>query len=286
MPELPEVEQQARVLARRLAGVRIEQATADATPLLRGQDPRAFRRALAGRALVQSERRGKYLILSFDGPLSLLSHLGMTGKWVRRAESERAPPHVRARLALSDGSVLYYDDQRMLGRLLVLPRGEIERMPEIAELGPDPVRDALTAATLGARLGKTRRAVKVALMDPTVIAGLGNIYATEACFLAGIHPARPASSLSRVELGALAEAIREVLQQAFARQGEQDELTYVSAGGENPFLVYDRSGDPCPRCGDGIEKLVLGGRTSAFCPSCQRAQRRRAATRSGPGRGR
>lgn len=271
MPELPEVEHAARSLSAWLHGVRIARVEAGASRVFRGGHRLPFQRALPGRALQRVERRGKVLLLFFDGDVGLYAHLGMTGKWVRRPASsgEPAPRHVRARLVLADGSAVSYCDARMFGRIAVHAAAALEGLPDVRSLGPDPLTDGIHAATLFAALSRTTRAVKVALLDQRVLAGVGNIYATEALFRARVHPARAGRSLSRREVGRIARALDAVLADALARLG--GEIAYLSDGAhvDSPFAIYDRAGDPCPRCRRALEKVTLGGRTSAYCPRCQ-----------------
>ncbi|EYF06246.1 Formamidopyrimidine-DNA glycosylase [Chondromyces apiculatus DSM 436] len=288
MPELPEVEHTARALAHWLTGQRIEGAEADPTRMLRGQSPRAFARMLKGRTLDRVERRGKAMLLTFDADAGLLSHLGMTGRWLRRLPGEPPPRHSRARIYLPQGVVLHNDDPRMFGRLLVAPASTLPALPDLLALGPDPLRDGVDASALGQAFARTTRPVKVALMDPTVIAGVGNIQATEALFRAGVHPARPAHGLAPDEVAAVAAGIEASITHTLASLAAQPEVAYLGSGlaPENPFLVYDRAGTPCPRCSTTLDKMTLGGRTSAYCPRCQprcqprRARRRRATSPS------
>lgn len=269
MPELPEVEFARRGLERWLLGRTVVRAEASPTRVLRGADPAAFAAALAGRRLRGVERRGKYLLLSFDRDVGVLAHLGMTGKWVRRRAGEDDPGHPRARLVLARGERVVYDDPRMFGKLVLVPASALHELPEVAALGPDPLVDRLDAATLGARLARTSRSVKVALMDQAVIAGIGNIQASESLFRARIDPRRPARELTRRELRALVHAIDESLAFTLAAQANP-ELVYVDEGGPNPFLVYERAGTACPRCRHPLERLVQAGRSTYFCPGCQR----------------
>jgi formamidopyrimidine-DNA glycosylase len=271
MPELPEVEHAARSLRAWLTGVPIAHVAAAATRVFRGGHLRAFRSGLPGRTLERVERRGKVLLLSFDGGVGLLAHLGMTGKWLRRLPDARGPGprHSRARLALADGSVVHYCDPRMFGRIAIHGAAELTTLPEVQSLGPDPLAGGIDAATLHAALARTSRPVKVALLDQRVLAGIGNIYATEALFVARVHPAREARSLSRREVGRTARALDAVLAAALTRLG--GEMAYLSEGAhvDNPFSIYDRAGEPCPRCRRPLEKVTLGGRTSAYCAGCQ-----------------
>jgi formamidopyrimidine-DNA glycosylase len=276
MPELPEVEHAARILRAWLGGRTIVRAVAGDTRIFRGGSPRDFERLLPGHRLERIDRRGKYLLLTFDGELGLLGHLGMTGKWVRRAPRpspgrRTVPKHSHARLVLDDGSALHYVDPRLFGQLIVVAGGAVSELPVIRALGPDALVDGVDAARLHAVLGRSARPIKVALLDQSVLAGIGNIYATEALFHAGIHPSRPSKSVTRDEANRLAVELRAVLELAIAGMvGE--EIAYLSQGkgAENRFVIYDRAGSPCPRCGRALDKLTIGGRTSAFCPGCQR----------------
>ena len=276
MPELPEVEHAARTLRVWLGGRTIVRAVAADTRIFRGGSPRDFERLLPGHRLERIDRRGKYLLLTFNGGLGLLGHLGMTGRWVRRApkpsSGRRAvPKHSHARLILDDESALHYVDPRLFGQLIVVAEGAVSELAVIRALGPDAVVDGVDAARLHAVLRRSARPIKVALLDQSVLAGVGNIYATEALFHAGIHPLRPSKSLDLEEVSRLAVEIRAVLDLAIAAMvGE--EIAYLSQGRgvENRFVIYDRAGAPCPRCGRTLDKLTIGGRTSAFCPGCQR----------------
>ncbi len=276
MPELPEVEHAARVLRAWLGGRTIVRAVASDTRIFRGGSWRDFERLLSGHRLERIDRRGKYLLLTFDGDLGLLSHLGMTGKWVRRTPKaptgrRTVPKHSHARLVLDDGSALHYVDPRLFGQLGLVHGGAVFDLPVIRALGPDALVNGVDAARLHAVLARSARPIKVALLDQSVLAGIGNIYATEALFHAGIHPSRPSKSVTIDEASRLAVELRAVLELAIAGM-VGDEIAYLSQGrgAENRFVIYDRAGSPCPRCGRALDKLTIGGRTSAFCPGCQR----------------
>lgn len=268
MPEGPEVEHAARVLQKWLRGRTIVRVAAPPSRVLRGNRSGALR-ALHGARLAGIERVGKYLLLSFRSGAGLLLHLGMSGHFLRTSPGERKPPHARVSFVLDDGKAIHFSDPRMFGRVAVHPAPALRALPEIARHGPDAIRDELDGRRLGMRLDRTKRPIKIALMDPTVIAGIGNIQATEALWSARIDPRRPASGLTRREHAALARAIRESLRRTLATL-TTDELEYVSAGGRNPFVVYDREGEPCPRCHRPLSKIVQGGRSTTWCPHCQR----------------
>jgi formamidopyrimidine-DNA glycosylase len=214
------------------------------------------------------------MLLRFDGDEGLLSHLGMTGKWIRRDRANPPPSHVRASLELDDGHVLDYRDPRLFGRLI---RGKVEqlrKLPTLAALGPDPLR-RVDPERLYEVLRKTRRSLKEALMDQRTLAGLGNIYVSESLHRARLHPERLGVSISPDETERLAAAIVESVRAALDAEYSPEPITYVEEGGENVFLVYDRAGEPCENCGTPIERIVQGGRSTYFCPHCQPLRVRR-----------
>lgn len=276
MPELPEVEVAARSLRAWAGGRRVEAVQTDrrAARIFRPGTGPALARALTGRSLAEVRRVGKHLLLTLGGgpPLGLVSHLGMTGKWLRRAEGEEAPPHSRARLRLDDGAWLHYQDPRLFGRLRLVPGARFEALADLAALGPDPLDEGVDPERLRLLLGRTARPVKVALLDQRLLPGVGNIHASEACFRAGIDPRRAGRRLAASEIARLAGAVLDSL-----RQGLQDhlragpEIEYVEEGGQNPFLVYAREGEPCPRCRKGaLRRIVQAQRATFLCPRCQR----------------
>ncbi len=270
MPELPEVEFAAGQLRRWMEGRRVERAVAPKTRVLREQTPAAFSKRLSGRVLERVERRGKYLLLQFEGDAGLLAHLGMTGKLTRQPSGE-AVPYSRGRFELEDGFAVHLRDPRMFGRLTVARFGELLALPEIRKLGPDAKEPEVTARVLRERLGESSRPIKVALMDQEVLAGLGNIHAAEALYRARIDPRRPAHSLEPGELKRLANAILKTIDFALAQVAGEEEIDYVEEPGTvNPFLVYGRAGETCRRCGGTVQSMVQGGRTTHFCPGCQR----------------
>lgn len=270
MPELPEVEFAASQLRRWMQGRRVARARAPKTRVLREQTPVAFSRRLTGRVLERVERRGKYLLLQFDGDAGLLAHLGMTGKLVRRPLGEEVA-YSRGRFELEDGFAVHLRDPRMFGRLTTARFDELLALPEIVRLGPDAREAEVTARVLRERFGNSVRPVKVALMDQEVLAGLGNIHAAEALYRARIDPRRPARSLDDAELRRLATGIRRTIDFALEQVDGDEEIDYVEEpGAENPFLVYGRAGERCRRCGTTVESIAQGGRTTHFCPGCQR----------------
>lgn len=263
MPELPEVEMARRRLVRWLEGREVIEVQLDDTRITPPEGRAALTRVRG--ALRDSLRRGKQLWLGFDHG-AIASHLGMTGKWVRR-EGAGEVRFSRARLVLDDGSVLHYTDPRLFGRLEPLSRQEAEA--KFSALGLDPLSDAVTGASLRGALGKGRRAIKVALMDQARIAGLGNIHAAEALFRAGIHPERSVSEVSDAELERLVRGIAETLDFGLEEQQGEEPAYLEEPGSDNPFQVYGRAGAPCRRCGTTIESIRQAQRTTCYCPQCQ-----------------
>ncbi len=265
MPELPEVESARRNLVQWLDGRRVVRAEAEASRVFRGARPEDFA-SLRGR-LKSLERRGKYLLFTFEKGRGLLAHLGMTGRFVRRPQGVPVP-YSRARLHLDTGSVIHFADSRLFGRLEPCDASRLYELDAVKALGRDPLVDGLTAAQLQEALGSSRQDLKVALMDQGRVTGLGNIHAAEALFRAGLHPARKPTSLTPEEWERLADAIHASL--AFGLEEQQgEEPAYLEEGAENRFLVYGRAGTACARCGTPVESFTQGGRTTHCCPRCQ-----------------
>lgn len=272
VPELPEVEHARRTLAAWLVRGRIEKVLVhDARILDEGVSAARVVRALEGRKVVTVERRGKWLRIVLDDG-RVFSHLGMTGKWVRARVGDADLPHEKVRFDVALGRVrqsVRYVDPRLFGRFVVVkPKGE--DLPVWSALGPDPLVDGIDIDALEAKLVKRKLAIKPTLLDQSVLAGVGNIHATEALFFARIDPRRPARSLSRAEVVALSRGLRKTIANALASlQG--DEIQYVEEpGAENPFVVYGKEGTPCPRCKRPLSKMFLAGRGTVLCAHCQR----------------
>lgn len=289
MPELPEVETARRLLARWTRGAIVQRAkVVDGTNVyaVAPGAPRSIAKALAGQRVVAVERRGKWLRMTFGPDLLLFSHLGMTGRWTTSAldppaDARRVAPWERFRLEVEHrgrARVVRYIDPRRFGRL-VLAREDIAAW---GELGPDPLVDGVRVARFAEALRQRRRTIKEVLLDQSVLAGVGNIQANEALWKARIHPARRSDALEPAEVRALAAALRWTIARTLrdlAKDG--DEPGYVGdAGGENPFVVYARAGESCPRGNGTIVRVTLGGRGTFFCPGCQERPRRLARARA------
>ncbi len=296
MPELPEVETVRRTLEPRLLGRTVVGATLRRRDVLvvPGDPPGGFSRSarpgrpaprprrrragdlLEGETIVELARRGKQLALVGGSGRGLLVHLGMTGQVLHLEAGARLAAdrrtHVHALWRLDDGSRLLFRDPRRFGGLWALPAGgEGSLGDRWAALGPDAI--AVTGAELGERLGRTSRGLKAALLDQGVVAGVGNIYADEALFAAGLHPLTPADALGAAEADRLAAEIRRVLAAAVAAGGSSIR-SYVDAlgasgGYQRTHLVYGRGGEPCARCGRALRSAVVAQRTTVFCEACQ-----------------
>jgi len=281
MPELPEVETIVRDLRPQLAGRRIESVQLTRDPAIRGRLVRypnatKFVRGLRGRTIKSVERRGKYLVLPLDqNGQRFIVHLGMTGH-LRVWEPEEAPvKHTHFRALLDSGLELRYDDPRQFGRLLLGTQEELvagRAFP--ARLGPEPIHGDLTEAEFDKIVKSRRRPIKSALLDQSFLAGVGNIYADEACFRAGIRPSRWTHRLTARERRALYSAIQEVLENSIAARGSSI-INYVDAFGtrgtnQEKLLVYGRSGEPCVKCGTPLQGTRLAGRGTVYCRTCQR----------------
>jgi formamidopyrimidine-DNA glycosylase len=273
VPELPEVETIRRQLEPLVVGRRIVQASIDDPRLTAPESPGTVAHRLVGERIAALDRHGKYLDVVFESGNHLLVHLRMTGSFrhTRRSESPD-DPYTRAVVSLDDGSDVTYRDVRRFGTWKLMGSEEVTRYLG-ARLGPEPLGGGFTAGWLAAALARRRAAVKAALLDQRIVAGMGNIYADEALWSARINPLRPASSLSREELLRLVRAVRSVLRRGVARQGAtlRDYRAPDGASGsmQDAFRVYGREGQPCPRCGAAIVHTVVAGRGTHYCPACQ-----------------
>ena len=267
MPELPEVETVRRTLAPRVVGRRIIRVDVRERRLRR-RVASDFARRLAGRTIASVGREGKYLLFHLEGGAVWLVHLGMSGCLAVGLPPQARHSHID--VVLSDGTVLTYNDPRRFGLMLV----SVRPVPEIAALGIDPLSEQFTAEYLRQRCRGRRRPIKNLLMDQAIVAGLGNIYANEILFRAGVRPSRSSGRLRRRELAAIQTATRAVLTEAIDLGGSSISDYRDGEGRPGYFQlrlgVYGRNGQPCPRCAIPIRSRVLAGRSSFYCPACQR----------------
>jgi formamidopyrimidine-DNA glycosylase len=273
VPELPEVETVRRKLVPHLKGRTIVRARIDDARLVRPEPPEAVAARLAGARVTELRRRGKHLLIGLDDGGTLAVHLRMTGTFLI-AGVPVDHPHLRAVLELDDDTTIAYADQRRFGTWRVL-EGEPELNEFLDErLGVEPLDDDFDGRSLARLFAGRRAAVKALLLDQRLVAGVGNIYADEALWAAKVHPETPAGLVSRPKLDALAAAIREVLETALDAQGstlrnfQSPDGAYGSM--QERFKVFDRTGEPCLRCGTPIVKLRVAGRGTHVCPRCQR----------------
>jgi formamidopyrimidine-DNA glycosylase len=271
MPELPEVEVVRLGLAERLVGRRFLQVTAGEKSLRRQSSLKQLRHWLVGRRLENISRRGKYLIFALEGGATLLAHLGMTGHLLLGHQAS-VLDHVHLIFQLEGGVNLIYQDVRRFGQVLVFPPGTPP--PPLAEVGREPFSRGVTPKWLADQGAGRSRPVKNFLLDGRVMAGIGNIYACEILFAAGVHPASPAGLLTTGDWGRILRQTRRILKAAI-RQGGTTVANYLNSQGEAGLFqvqlkVYGREAKPCSRCGALITRLVQAGRSSFYCPGCQK----------------
>jgi formamidopyrimidine-DNA glycosylase len=271
MPELPEVETTMRALRARLAGRQVTSLTqrrADLRFLL----PERLEARLVGRRIEGFARRAKYIQCFLAGGEAMLLHLGMSGRLL--LDGEPRGPHEHLTFGFDDGTTLRFVDPRRFGMLDLCRVAELGAHRWLAHLGLEPLDPGFTGAALMGALAGRRTALKLALMDQRLVVGVGNIYASESLFRAGLDPTRPAGSLGAPEAERLAGTIGEVLEEAILAGGSSLR-DYVQSSGElgnfqRNFRVYDRAGRPCTGCGGPVERIVQGARATFWCPACQR----------------
>jgi formamidopyrimidine-DNA glycosylase len=282
MPELPEVEVLARHLLPLLSGKRIRTVSVRRARVLRPTSPAQLQRTLRGASFIGLTRRGKYLVFELKRPgvrstLTLVGHLGMTGRMYLLPRAARLPKHAAVVLDLGRERFVF-EDTRYFGRL-TLDTGAVSR------LGPEPLGKMFKPDSFGRALRRSRQAIKVKLLDQSLVAGVGNIYASEALFRAGIAPRLTANRLSKPQIRRLHQTIRQVLIEAI-RFGSTIPLNHTGKNGDGLFYfgradnapdyyeerlrVYDRKGQPCSRCRTAIRRVVQAARSTFYCPRCQR----------------
>ena len=290
MPELPEVETVARDLRPRLLGARIVGARCSWARTLRTHDPEAFSEVIGGRTVVAVDRRDKQVVVDLSGGVALTIHLKMTGQLFVVPADLPMDPYVRLVVELADGRELRFRDIRKFGKVGAFGRDPVtgELVTEaggaavFGKIGPEPLAEDFTLRAFRGRLrGRTGR-LKPLLLDQAFVAGVGNIYADEALWLARLHPLRTVATLRSADERRLHGAIRQVLGEAIERRGSSiDDYTAPDGDGsmQERLQVYQRTGEPCPRCGRPVRRIVVGSRSTHFCSWCQRlpaVDRRRA----------
>lgn len=275
MPELPEVETVVRGLQPRLVGrcmVKVEVRQADVVHRPRGNSA-AFVHALTGRRICAVSRRGKYIVFALDKGW-LVCHLRMTGKLLFREEGTKAAKHTHVIFMLDDGSLLFYEDARRFGGFDYWEKNPLAE-PPLAALGPEPLTEGFNADYFKESTRRRKRPVKSHLLDQSVVAGIGNIYADEILFRAGVRPRKGTQRLSSSECAAIVAATKQVLGEAIAAGGStiRDYVDTSSRAGhfQNAHQVYGRAGKPCVHCGTILKSVNVGGRSSVYCPHCQKS---------------
>jgi len=280
MPELPEVETVCRGMDKALRGRTIAEVHTHREGL-RAPFPAKLAEKLAGKQIIHCRRRAKYIVAELDNGQNLVIHLGMSGQIFLMAPGHiyKQRKHDHLIMKFDDGSQLAFNDARRFGIVLLLDKSELETHPSFRDLGPEPLERSFTGKKLAQLLAGKKTDMKAALMDQRVVAGLGNIYVSEALFLAGISPKRKAGTIKGGEADALVSAVKKVLNAAI-KAGGSTLKDYRQADGElgyfqHRFAVYDREGKPCPGCTcdvkktRGITRIVQGGRSSFYCPRKQ-----------------
>lgn len=276
MPELPEVEHVVRGLRRAVLGQRIVAVDVNLPRLLSGVSAATFKRKLRGARIHAINRRGKYILFELDSLDVLLVHLRMTGKFLCVGSEQALPPYPHVVFYLADDRRLVFCDMRQFGRMGLLTAKKLLTLPQIEALAPEPFTDDFSFEYFRQTLSKSRRSLKQLLLDQTRILGLGNIYASEALFLARVSPVKLAHTLSKARAAKLHQAIRDILQEAIDAGSTlridltDGEGTYFGTT-ERFWRVYERAGEPCVNCAAKIKRVVQGGRSTYYCPRCQRS---------------
>jgi len=274
MPELPEVETVRKTLIKLVSHKQIENVSVYWPKIIKNPvEAEQFMDALKGEIIVDVGRRGKFLII-YTTHFALVSHLRMEGKYALYPQDEPTDKHTHVIFHFTDGTELRYKDVRKFGTMHLYHKGDEFLHPPLIELGPEPFSEEFTVDYLADKLSRTQRKIKTTLLDQKAFVGLGNIYVDEALFRAGIHPERMANRLNGEEIEKLHEEIVATLSEA-VKKGGSTIRSYVNSQGEIGMFqlelyAYGRKGEACKRCGAPIEKTVVGGRGTHYCPNCQK----------------
>jgi len=279
MPELPEVETVRRGLEPILKGARIDKVELRRADL-RGAFPKDFARTLEGARIQALRRRAKYILADLDNGVVWLTHLGMSGSFrsIAKNKAFTAEKHDHVVFTLEDGTRLAFNDPRRFGQMDAFPKATERTHKSLGALGPEPLDAAFNGTVLAKRIKDKKVAIKVALLDQRVVAGVGNIYASEALYMAGISPKKPAGKIPKAKVDELAKAIKAVLKSAVKSGGStlRNHRQIDGSAGyfQHHFAVYDREGERCENCvckgKTRIKAIVQAGRTTYFCPVKQR----------------
>lgn len=273
MPELPEVETVRRIIEPQLSGRRAVRVTASRREIILRPSFNEFRREVESAVIERVGRRGKFLLIYLDSGAAVILHLRMTGRLLCAPPDFRSIPHTHVIFELDDGMELRFSDTRRFGRFWLVRSGEEDTFSGIGKLGPEPFDEEFSPQRLEQKLGKSAAAVKQGLLDQSVVAGIGNIYADETLFEAGILPRRPARDIIGGEWEKIVAAARSVLGRAVEGNAVTPGEYLTGEGGEyryNDFYAYRREGEPCRVCESVILREKIGGRGSCYCPKCQK----------------
>ena len=276
MPELPEVEHVVRALRRAIVGRQIVASQIKLPKLITPLKPAQFNRKIKGVRIEAINRRGKFILIELNSDRVLAVHLRMTGKFLYLNAEDDLPKHSHAIFYLDNERRLIFRDQRQFGVMKLVARARLAKTKGIRELAPEPLSDDFSLAYLCEIVARSRRSLKTLLLDQTKVLGLGNIYAAEALFRAGINPFKVGAQLSSSRVKRLHQAIREVLSDAITDSSTSrinlehpSGFSYGEAF-ERFWQVYEREGEPCFKCGARIRRIAHGGRSTYWCPRCQR----------------
>jgi len=277
MPELPEVESLRRMLEESITGRTFRGATVKEPRLRRSVTPE-FATVIIGQKIERVSRRAKYLLLELAGGDVMLVHLGMSGSLTHRGDSFETvrlnPRHDHVEFILDDGSMLVYNDPRRFGLMKIILGPDLGNTAELKYLGPEPLSGEFNVDYLWKATRRRNAAIKNLLMDQRVVAGVGNIYASELLYRAGVRPTRRAGKVTRDEVRRIVQATAQVLREAIDGRGTTFRSYRDSRGRPGRFAerlrVYDREGKPCRKCGASIRAIVLGQRSTYYCPKCQK----------------
>lgn len=274
MPELPEVETIRRSLEEKIKGKTLVGVEVSLEKMFKGTVSEDPKDGISGRKIKSLERRGKYLIIHLTGGMAMVIHLRMTGQLMYCSPEIEKAKHTHVIFHLDDKCELRFTDQRQFGKVQLVPEKELDSISGLKSLGVEPFSSEFSREWFKKELRNKRTKIKPLLLDQTFVAGIGNIYADEALFRAKINPERVAATLSPREASKLFMTIREVLEEGINNKGTSIK-DYIDGEGQqgnnqNNLRVYGRDGQPCMKCGKTIEKKSIGGRSSHFCPKCQK----------------
>ncbi|WP_141432000.1 DNA-formamidopyrimidine glycosylase [Bacillus sp. 03113] len=274
MPELPEVETVRRTLQELVINKEIKDVTVKWNKIIKHpEEITQFKDALIGQSILGIGRRGKFLII-YTNQYALVSHLRMEGRYGLFQKNEEVDKHTHVIFHFTDGTELRYRDVRKFGTMHLFSKGNEEKVLPLSQLGPEPFSDDFHLQSFASKLAQSKRAIKTALLDQKIVVGLGNIYVDESLFRSGIHPERQANSLNSKEIALLYNEIIATLSEAVEKGGSTIR-SYVNSQGQIgmfqlELFVYGRKGEQCKVCGSILERKVVGGRGTVFCPTCQK----------------